>query len=585
MNILGLSVFCDASAAIIRNGTIFCAVEEERLNKIKHYEGFPTLAIRECLGISGLSFNDIDTIAVGWNPLLGLPNRIFHSLKSSFNSRKAFLSKIRRGKGYLHRCRELIFLKKHLSDQCGLKVTRQNIVFVDHHLAHAASAFFLSPWTEANVIVADGIGESTTVSFYHGFGKTLKRIRVIKFPHSLGHIYASVTKFLGFRMCYDEGKVMALSAFGSNIYAHLFNKLIKLNERKKTIIVDTALLDYHAARAGFFSKKWISATGLTPRKELEPITQKHKDLACSLQKRTEDVVFSLLKLSFDVREKPLCAAGGLFLNVVLNGKICRELNKDYFVQPAAGDNGVSIGSALYIASKKEPKFSNSPLKNIFFGQEYTETNIELALNSQKNHYYRATDVASETARFIAQGKIIEWYQGRMEFGPRALGNRSILANPLIKEMKNRVNCKVKHRELFRPFAASVLLEEGHKYFENFQSSPFMLKAFRIRKEFSQTFPAVTHIDASCRIQTVSRANSCYYTLLKEIKKRIGYGIVLNTSMNTRGQPIVNSPNEALTLFNTSDIDVIVMGNFVVTKTPNPSDNRQNRYADGPKQKN
>lgn len=562
MQILGLSVFCDASAAIICNNKIVCAAEEERINRIKHYEGFPWLAMKECLNTANMQLRDVNIIAVGWNPYLGWLNRIKGSLQSLINSPPSFIFKIRRGTGYISRCKDLLLLKSSLSRRFAEKIT-QTVVFVDHHLSHASSAFFLCPWDEANAVVADGVGESATISFYTCRQNQIRRIKRILFPHSLGHVYASVSKFLGFRMCYDEGKVMALASFGTNTYADLFNDVITVNHNKGNIWVDTTLLDYHAARYGLFSDKWKKMTELAPRREGDPLTQKHKNLACSLQKRVERTIVDLLKSNIPDFNKPLCAAGGLFLNAAINGRILREVNHRYFVQPAAGDNGVSIGSALYVASRRVRNYEKLRLSNVFLGRDFTHDQIKKCLRDTPNRYRLSNDICEEAAEYIAQGKIVGWYQGRMEFGPRALGNRCILANPLLPEMKNLLNSKVKHREHFRPFAGSVILEDGHKYLEDYQESPFMLKVFYFKKAFRNTFPAITHIDNSCRIQTVSRANKPLYPLLQKVKKNIGFGMILNTSLNIKDQPIVNTPQEALALLNSTELDVLVINNFVV----------------------
>lgn len=565
MRILGLSVFCDASAAITCNNEIICALEEERMNRIKHYEGFPWLALDECLNITNMKLRDVNIIAVGWDPYRGWVNRISSSLKALAYSPRSFVFKIRRGSGYITRCRELFSLRKILSVKFA-KAVNQEIVFVDHHLSHAASAFFLCPWDEANAIIADGVGESATISFYQCRQNEIYRTKRILFPHSLGHVYAAVSKFLGFRLCYDEGKVMALSSFGNNTYDSLFNDIVKFNPDTGNVSVDTTFLDYHAARHGFFSEKWNRLTELAPRKDGEPLTQKHKDLARALQECIERTVIKLLKANIRDSNKPLCAAGGLFLNAVMNGRILREVNDNYFVQPAAGDNGVSIGSALAVTSQRIPDFRKSRISDVFLGRNYTHDQIEECLKANASEYHLSTDISDEVSEYIAQGFIVGWYQGRMEFGPRALGNRSILANPLLSEMKDLVNSRVKHREYFRPFAGSVLLDEGHKYFEDYHESPFMLKVFYFRKSFRNTFPAITHIDGTCRIQTVSRTNVPLYTLLQRLKKKVKHGIVLNTSLNTKDQPIVNTPQEALALFNSTALDILVMNDFVIRRS-------------------
>lgn len=567
MNILGLSTFADSSAAIVRNGEVTCAVDEERLNRVKHYEGMPWLAINECLKIANISLRDIDVIAVGWNPLIGWKTRILESIKSALLMPQAFKGKVSRGSSYISGCREILRLRKSLKRRFIQADVRQKIVFVEHHLAHAASAFLASPYEVADIIVADGVGESAAISFFTGKGNALRQVAQIKFPHSLGHLYAAVTGFLGFRMTHDEGKVMALASFGEDKYRELFARLVSIDKAGKTIKVDTELLDYHAARNGFFSKEWLELTRMTPRRKNEPLTQEHKNLACALQKRVEEAILSLLDMHFsEGSEKPLCAAGGLFLNSVMNGRIIRERNSRLFVQPAAGDNGVSLGAALNVSCKMSRNYERHILSNVYLGREFKDSEIREALGIHSITPRTTRNVFSETADLIAQGKVVGWFRGRMEFGPRALGNRSILACPTDARMKDIVSLKVKRREAFRPFAGSVILEDAHEYFEDVQESRFMLKVFYFRNEYRCTFPAISHIDSSCRIQTVSRhQHPDLYRLLKEIKRRIGFGIVLNTSMNTPGEPIVNTPSEAIELVARTQLDTMILEDYVVRK--------------------
>jgi len=563
MNILGLSVFCDASAAMLQNNALICAVEEERLNRIKHFEGFPWKAITEVLSLSNISYEMVDHVAVGWNPYIGWQTRIIESLKSFLYSPTRFVTKARRGSGYIQRCKELFNLRKFLEDGLESKNSKVGLTFVNHHKAHAASAFFLSPWEKANIVVADGVGESDTLSFFKGVNNNLFRIHTITFPHSLGHVYASITKFLGFRPCHDEGKVMALAAYGKNQYAELFNKLITVNMKSLDLRIDTKMLDYHMARLGIFSSDWIRATGLMPRSVHDSLCEDHKNLAASLQQRIEECVLQLANRIFNKSTLPLCTAGGLFLNVVMNGRIQRESNRPFFVQPAAGDNGVSIGSALITASQHTPNFDIEPLQSVALGRAYTSKEIEEILHTIPNNFGFSKNICADTAKLIAHNKIIGWFHGKMEFGPRALGNRSILANPLNPKVKKEINDKVKHREEFRPYACSVLLNEGYEYFEKFYPSPFMLKTYFFKQKYRHVFPAITHVDNSCRVQTVSKEYRCYYNLLLEIKKLIGYGIILNTSMNTRGQPIVNTPEQAIELLNSTQLDYLILHNYIV----------------------
>lgn len=567
MNILGLSTFCDASAAIVSDGETLCAIEEERLNRVKHYEGMPWLAVRECLRFADMSLRDIDIIAVGWNPFLGWTTRVLETIKFASRMPGAFRRKISRGGGYLTGCGEMLRLRRSMASVLSEGDARQTVVFVDHHLAHAASAFLASPYERANVIVADGVGECATISFFKGCGSKLERLGQIRYPHSLGHVYASVTGFLGFKMTHDEGKVMALAAFGEDTYRGLFSDLVRLKGARRTIELDVGLLDYHAARHGVFSKRWLELTGMTPRRNEEPLSQRHENLAHSLQRRIEETVLYLLEAHFpDGPGKPLCAAGGLFLNSVLNGRITRDYTDELFVQPASGDNGVSVGAALYASSTMGRNQHRSPWTHVYFGGACTDGELSEALRNHSIPARKSHDVFCEMGDLIARGKVVGWYRGRMEFGPRALGNRSILASPSIPGMKDVVNSKVKHREAFRPFATSVLLEEANEYFLDVRESPFMLKVFRFKEKHRGRFPAISHVDSSCRIQTVTQQqNPEFYKLLVQIRKRTGHGMVLNTSMNVAGEPIVNTPSEAIALMRKTRVDVMALNDYVIRR--------------------
>jgi len=567
MNILGLSTFADSSAAIIKDGKIICAIEEERLNGKKHYYGLPLLSIKECLKIADISIDDIDIISVGWNPYKGWKTRIVETVKSTIRSPKVLNKKLSVGGGYIGDCWNLLNLRKIFSQLFPDHQIKQKIVFVDHHRSHAASAFYPSPFSDANIIVADGIGESSTISLFYGNSSNLKLVHKIKFPNSLGHIYASVTGFLGFRMTSDEGKVMALASFGEDRYQQVFDQLIQFNKRTKKLTIDTKLLDYHGAKQGFFSETWLNSTGMTPRKKDEILTQKHKDLAHSLQKSIERTTFSILETCFyNKNHIPLCAAGGLFLNSVMNGKIVKEYNKNFFIQPAAGDNGVSIGSALYASAKFNPDHAKHIQIDSYHGRKYSDDDIKSAMLKNQLPLNLSCNVYSDVVDELLEGKIIGWYRGRMEFGPRALGNRSILASPTFKSIKEIVNSRVKHREEFRPFACSVLVEDVGKYFDEIHEDQFMLKVFDFKDDVGKMFPAICHIDNSCRIQTISKEqNPDFYQLLLEMKKKTGHGIILNTSLNDNGQPIVNTPDEAIRLIKNTDIDTMYMNDFFVRK--------------------
>lgn len=566
---LGLSVFDDASSSIVKNGEIICAIEEERLNRIKHYSGIPFLSLKECLHYAGINIDETDNISIGWNPYCGWMTRISESLKFILTNGKSAGSKLQRGGNYIKGCFNILKLKNSLSSIYKPKNKFPSIKYVNHHNAHAASVYFTSPYDKCNIIVADGIGESDTISFYKAKDLKIKHIASIKFPASLGQLYASVTGFLGFKMTFDEGKVMALASYGEDNYRDIFEKIFMTGKSLNDIRMDVKALDYHSARFNSFSKKWTDMVGMKQRGKDEPLSNKHKDLACSLQNHIERSIFKLLNEVFPEGEgRPLCSAGGLFLNSVLNGKIIKEYTKEYYVFPATGDNGVSIGSALYINSMNG-KFNKVEIKDAYFGKEFDDNIIINEIKKSGLEVNRRNDIFEKTANLLEDGKVVGWYRGRMEFGPRALGNRSILANPKPGWMKDLVNEKVKHRESFRPFAASVLLEDANEYFDNLAESPFMLKVFKIKEKYRNIFPAIVHVDDSCRVQTVSKENNPdFYRLLLSIKKRTGHGIILNTSMNDSGEPIINTPEEAIRLFKRTKIDVMILHDFLLMKVDN-----------------
>ncbi|MFC1554838.1 carbamoyltransferase, partial [candidate division KSB1 bacterium] len=524
MIILGISPFKDSAAAIVKDGKILCAVAEERLNRIKHYEGFPWLSIDECLKIASMGISEINVIAVGWNPYMGWKTRISQSLKAILNHDKSFQSKISRGNHYLKNCIELIKLKQSLSKRYSNKLLSTKKIYVPHHLAHASSTFLLSNYPYSNIMIADGIGESSTISFYSGKDTTINKIADIKYPNSLGHLYSYFTGFLGFRMNSDEGKVMALAAYGQNNYADFFDKLIEFDIDKNKFELDSKLIDYHMARDKYFNQNITDITGILPRSCDNPINQVHMDLACSLQRILEKTVLSLLKYYFPEKDMPLCAAGGLFLNSVMNGIILKKHSKKFFIQPAAGDEGVSVGSALYVSSIYDRKNKIIKINNVYWGNNYSDQLIKNSIERKGLNYKNFEDNYLSIAKEIEKGKIVGWFKGKMEFGPRALGNRSIFASALRKETKEIVNLKVKKRENFRPFACSVLMEEASMYFKNLQESPFMLKVFEFKEKYKSQFPSVTHIDNTCRIQTVTKRQRHLYNLLLQIKQLTGHGL-------------------------------------------------------------
>ena len=565
MIVLGLSVFCDASAAIVSDGEIVCAVEEERINRIKHFEGMPWLAVEECLRLTGMTLNEIDAIAVGWHPWQGWGRRISVAIRDSVRRPAAMHTKLDRGGNYLQGIKDILRLRRSVQARFGGNVP--DIHYVPHHLAHAASSFLASPHDNAHVVVADGVGEAATFTIYDGEGNSLKQKHATLYPHSLGHLYASVTGFLGFRPASDEGKVMALASYGEDRYHELFSDLCSTVNGGGTFRLNTDLLDYHEARQGQFSNEWIRRTRLQPRSKDDPLSEAHQDLACSLQSCIERTVFSMLAPELAGNgSKALCAAGGLFLNSVLNGRLVRELAADVFIQPAAGDNGVSIGAGLYVAAKLDNNFRRKPMRHAFLGTAYDDSEVQGALNEAQCAYTRPENIARAVADEIVAGSIVARFVGQMEFGPRALGNRSILASPTIAGMKDTLNRKVKHRETFRPFAAAVLLEDVAEYFVGGKESSYMLKVFYFKPQYRDMFPSICHVDGSCRLQTVTEEDNPHlHAVLTEMKKQTGHGMVLNTSLNVAGEPIVRTPQEAIKLIRTTEVDTLAVGSFLLKK--------------------
>jgi len=565
MNILGIGAFCDASASIVAGGRIVCAVEEERLNRMQHYEGLPGLAIDECLRIAGMQMSDVDAVAVGWHPWKGWATRIGKCALDSLRSPQHFRQKAGRGGNYLAGISQILHIRRNVKSRYGIGAPA--IHYVPHHHAHAASSYFGSEYERANIIVADGVGESGCVSFFEGRNNKLIHRRAIRYPHSLGHLYASVTAFLGFRPACDEGKVMALASYGSDMFRSVFERICPLTRNGRGFRLDTRVIDYHQAREGIFTPEWLRLTGMTPRRRDDPLEKRHEDLACSLQASIERTVFALLETEFGAGNGvPLCAAGGLFLNSVLNGRLVREYTPHVFIQPASGDNGVSIGAALYVTAKLDAEYRRSPVRHSFYGTSYSERGIAASLEAVSEDVRQPHDRAASMAEDIAAGLVVARFCGAMEFGPRALGNRSILASPSHAHMKDTLNRKVKHREAFRPFAAAMLLEDIGEYFETPSVSPYMLKVFYFKQHYRGMFPAICHVDGSCRLQTVTKdGNPDLYELLIAMKRRTGHGVVLNTSLNVAGEPIVRTPEEALRLLRATDVDVLYMGRYRVEK--------------------
>jgi carbamoyltransferase len=559
----------DTGACLIDDGKIVAAVEEERLNREKRTTAFPASSIDYCLGESGLCLSDIDHITAPQHPLLLL--------------KKAFLAQVRMMRGmslpaFLHD----IDLAWEMLNLHG-KITRSGeedlkdtppICFVPHHSAHAASAFLASPFSKAAVITIDGVGELETITMSVGQDRELRKLRAYEFPYSVGKFYGAVCRYLGFSGPSKEGKVMGLSAHGDpSHYASRLLDLVSFDSEDGRLAIDLSFFSFgwYPGSPSVVSEKFISEFG-PPRHREGSLSQEHMDVAAGLQVALEHVVMAMLRhLNRLTGESRLCMAGGVALNSVLNGKVRENTPfSDVFIQPAANDGGLALGGALYFYNCVLNRPRIQPMTHVFFGPSYSDEEIARALYNAGLRFHRSKDIAREAASELARGRIVGWFQGRVELGPRALGSRSILADPRRAETRDRVNAKVKHRESFRPFAPVVLEEEASKYFITDHTSPFMLEVCDVRPEMIDVIPAVTHVDGTARIQTINESqNPLYYRLVKEFAELTGIAVLLNTSFNDRGEPIVCTPNDAVATFKRTGLDTLAIGPYISAKPRDP----------------
>lgn len=558
---LGINAaFHDSAAALIKDGQIIAAAEEERFTHIKHgkrplpfsaYE-IPYHAIDYCLKTANIHINDVDHFAYSFDPeLLKKSGTIVDDTAFYHEWDELFLTYIQQAalqlqNGYPHH------LQKRFISAQGIQ---EKWHYVEHHIAHAASAYYPSPFQKAAVMILDGRGEKISTSYYLGKGNQLIKIGAVNMLHSLGMLYEKITTYLGFLHSSDEYKVMALASYGRPLYMNNFESVIYLSDDGKYTIDD------------FNPEEWWG----TQRKRDEPFTQLHFDIAHSLQKALEKCVLHLTDWLFrHVDTENLCLAGGVALNCVLNSVIKEHSPfENVWVQPAAGDAGTALGAALWVdvqlnGQHKSSKYV-SEMAHAYWGPSYTDEEVEAFLQWTKLPYKKLDNVAKNTAHILAQNKIIGWYQGRMEFGPRALGSRSILASPIDADMQARLN-DIKDREDFRPVAPVVLEEEASDWFENASFSPFMLFVYPVKEDKADKIPAVRHVDGTARIQTINREqHPLYYDLLREFKNITGVPVLVNTSFNTRGEPIVCSPRDAIECFWTSPFDALIINSFLLEK--------------------
>ncbi|MCU1239625.1 MAG: carbamoyltransferase [Candidatus Acidoferrum typicum] len=581
MNILGINAYHgNASAAVVCDGKLVAAVEEERFNRVKYAAGFPAAAIRYCLKEAGLRLEEIDHVAVPRNPYARLGTKLFYALRmpSFARGRAKVLAKFTGVREALAAAFD--------SDP---KTIGAQFHRVEHHQAHLASAFFVSPFERAALLSADGLGDFASTMWGSGSGSRMEIDDAIAFPHSLGLYYTAVTQYLGFLKFGDEYKVMGLAAYGEPEQLEAFRDIVRFDangngngfrlgldyfvHHRSGPEMSWAEADKTPTLGKLFSEEMSQLLG-TARTPEEALEQRHRNLAASLQARLEEVYLGMLrKLATSTGLKSICLAGGVAFNCVANGKILESTPfEQVYVQPAAGDAGLAVGAAYYVWNQKLGKPRSFVMDHAYWGPGFSGHEIRAAIESSvlaREGYsvteLRMEELARRTAAIIADGKILGWFQGRAEWGPRALGNRSIVADPRRADMKDILNRRIKHREIFRPFAPSILAEATGEWFEQSHSSPFMTLAYAVRPEKRALIPAPTHVDGTGRLQTVTReANPRYHALISAFRDLTGVPVVLNTSFNDN-EPIVCRPEEAIDCFLRTKMDALVLGDFLVTR--------------------
>ena len=604
MKILGISAFYhDSAAALIVDGEIVAAAQEERFTRIKQDSSFPVNAIKYCLHFEAINITELDAIVFYDKPLLKFERLLETYYGFAPKGVASFVTAIPVW------IKEKLFLKKIIHEELGkiegYQKKNVKLYFPEHHLSHAASAFYPSPFDEAAILTIDGVGEWATASISYGKGNSITNIKELHFPHSVGLLYSAFTYYLGFRVNSGEYKLMGLAPYGIpesdevKRFIHIIKeKLVEIKD-DGSVWLNQKYFSYSTGLRMVNDKKWEKLFGFKRRDFEGKIEQHHSNLAFAIQQVTEEI---LLKMAAEAKRitgsKNVCLAGGVALNCVGNGKLLKAgIFEDIFVQPAAGDAGGAVGAALaayYLVFKNERKITlPDAMSGSFLGPEFTSAEIEHTAKYYKAKYTKFDDfeeLATKTAEILADGNVVGWFQGRMEFGPRALGNRSILGDARNAEMQRKLNLKIKYRESFRPFAPSVLMDDCSEYFELEKPSPYMLLVADVQQKhlnklpenyyemplmerlyFERSdIPSVTHIDYSARVQTVhAETNPRYWQLINQFKKQTGYGLIVNTSFNVRGEPIVCTPEEAYKCFMRTEMDYLVMGDFLFDKKEQP----------------
>lgn len=558
--ILGISCFYhDSAAVLLKNGEVIAAAQEERFSRVKNDDSFPTEAIRYCLKTASVSAPDIDYVVFYEKPFLKFERIIDMYIRTWPRGLLSFI------RASIMWAKTKLFVRHLISK--NLAYTGE-ILFVEHHMSHAAAAYYTSPFTESTIVSMDGVGESATTTIARARGGHIEITHSIDFPHSLGLLYSAVTAHLGFKVNSGEFEVMGLAAYGDpSIYRDAFKRLVNLNDDGSfSLAMQNFAYEYSSSMT---TKRFHSLFG-DPRKRDAPITQREKDIAAALQEFLEHAVIRIARHARSLHDSEnLCLSGGVALNCKANGTLSRQEIFDRIYVPAVpGDAGGALGAALYVhhAALGNPK-TDAPLSHVYVGPEYSDAEVleaahEFNTDLQFSQVERKS-IADMAAKLISEGKIVGWFQGRMEYGPRALGNRSILADPRALEMKDRINSAVKFRDSFRPFAPAVLEEDAEKYFEITQPSPYMSFIGAVK---SSELPAVTHTDGTARIQIVRREdNAMFYDLIARFRDRTGCPVVLNTSFNVKDEPIVMMPRDAIRCFLSSGLDYALIGNIVFEK--------------------
>ena len=579
MIILGINAYhANASAAIVVDGRLVAAVEEERLNRVKYAAGFPAQAIRFCLDQAGAKLSEVDHVAVPRDPWARIGTKVRYALRMPrFAMERARV------------LQKFAGIREELAAAFGMDPAAICAQFhrIEHHTAHMASAYFVSPYEKAAVLSADGLGDFASSMCALGEGPRMRVLGEVTFPHSLGMYYTALTQYLGFWKFGDEYKVMGLAAYGQPEYFDEFRKIVRADgplsfrlgleyfthqshgpdmswrETDRTPVIGRIFSTYLEKRLG------------PARKPDEPLTQRHHNLAATMQAALEEVLVSYWNgLAAKTGQKALCLAGGVAFNCVANGRIFDSTPfEQVYVQPAAGDAGLSVGAAFAVNHEILGRPREFTMDHAYWGPQFSPAAIRAVISRVNSSDGIEVDDLAEcellqsTARHIAAGKIVGWFQGAAEWGPRALGNRSILADPRRPEMKDVLNRRIKHREAFRPFAPSIVEEAVGEFFEKTHPSPFMTFAYPVRPEKRAVIPAPTHVDGTARLQTVSRsANPLYWKLIRAVGDVTGVPVVLNTSFNLKGEPVVNTPANAFHTFRTSEMDTLVMENFLIEKS-------------------